>query len=261
MSQLLKIDNLIVSFINTYGEMTAVKGVSLHLDANETLALVGESGCGKTVLCKSMLKILCDKGRIKEGEILLEGKDLVPVAEKDMTAYRGGAIAMVFQDPMTSLDPAFSVGSQIAEVLKVHRGLSTAEAKQRAIQLMELVQIPDAEQRYGQRPYQFSGGMRQRIVIAIALAGEPKLLLADEPTTALDEETQEEIMKLLKDIQRKTGVAILFITHDLSLVEDIAQRVAIMKDGQLVEEGPVAEVFADPQHEYTRKLLGYLDYK
>ena len=261
MSELLKINNLIVSFENPAGELTAVKGVSLSLDRGETLALVGESGCGKTVLCKSMLKILCDRGRIRQGEILMEEENLVPLAESQMQAKRGADIAMVFQDPMTSLDPAFSVGEQIAEVLRNHKGMGKTEAKERAIELMELVQIADAKKRYRQMPYQFSGGMRQRIVIAIALAAEPKVLLADEPTTALDEETREEILALLKAVQRKTGVAILFITHDLSLVEDIADRVAIMKEGMLVEEGVVSEVFEAPKHEYTRKLLGYLDYK
>lgn len=261
MNKLLKINNLIVSFENPAGELTAVKGISLSLDKGQTLALVGESGCGKTVLCKSMLKILCERGRIKQGEILLDEEDMIPLTEEEMQTRRGGEIAMVFQDPMTSLDPAFSVGEQIAEVLRVHKGLGKADAKARAIELMELVKIPEADKRYGQRPYQFSGGMRQRIVIAIALAAEPKILLADEPTTALDEETQEEIIRLLKDVQEKTGVAVLFITHDLSIVEDVADRVAIMKDGQLVEEGIVAEVFESPKHEYTRKLLGYLDYK
>lgn len=261
MSELLKINNLIVSFENPNGELTAVKGVSLHLDKGETLALVGESGCGKTVLCKSMLKILCDKGRIRQGEIMLGEENLIPLTEEEMQARRGGEISMIFQDPMTNLDPAFSVGEQIAEVLRIHKVLDKAAAKAQAIRLMELVQITDADKRYDQRPYQFSGGMRQRIVIAIALAAEPKLLLADEPTTALDEETQEEILKLLKDVQDKTGVAVLFITHDLSIVEDVADRVAIMKDGLLVEEGVVSEVFENPQHEYTKKLLGYLDYK
>lgn len=259
--KILKINNLIVSFENPDGELTAVKGVSLSLNAGETLALVGESGCGKTVLCKSMLKILCDKGRIRQGEIMLDGENLVPLSEAEMQDKRGADIAMVFQDPMTSLDPAFSVGEQIAEVLRIHKGFSAADAKAQAVELMNLVQIPEAEKRYDQRPYQFSGGMRQRIVIAIALAAEPEVLLADEPTTALDEQTQEEILKLLKNIQERTGVAILFITHDLSIVEDIADRVAIMKDGLLVECGNVSEVFAKPEHEYTKKLLGYLDYK
>lgn len=261
MSNLLEINNLTVSFENPNGELAAVKGVSLSLHAHETLALVGESGCGKTVLCKSMLKILCGSGRIRRGQILLGGEDLLLAGETQMQRLRGGEIAMVFQDPMTSLDPAFSVGAQIAEVLQIHQGFSKESAKRRALELMQMVQIPQAEKRYDQRPSQFSGGMRQRIAIAVALAGEPKLLLADEPTTALDEDAQQAILQLLKKIQRETGVAILFITHDLSLVEDVADRVAIMKDGVIVEEGRVADVFAAPAHAYTRKLLGFLDYK
>ena len=261
MEKSLTINNLTVSFETPGGKLTAVKDVSLHLAGVETLALVGESGCGKTVLCKSMLKILCSRGRIEKGKILLDGEDLTAASERQMQSYRGGSIAMVFQDPMLSLDPAFSVGEQIAEVLKVHGGLSAKAAKARAVELMDMVRIPDAQKRYSQRPYQFSGGMRQRVAIAAALAGEPDILLADEPTTALDEKTRWEIVRLLKDIQEKTGVAVLFITHDLSLVEDIADRVAIMQDGRIVEEGNVAKVFSAPEHPYTRKLLGYLDYK
>ena len=261
MEKSLTINNLTVSFETPGGKLTAVKDVSLHLAGGETLALVGESGCGKTVLCKSMLKILCSRGRIEKGKILLDGEDLTAASERQMPSYRGGSIAMVFQDPMLSLDPAFSVGEQIAEVLKVHGGLSAKAAKARAVELMDMVRIPDAQKRYSQRPYQFSGGMRQRVAIAAALAGEPDILLADEPTTALDEKTRWEIVRLLKDIQEKTGVAVLFITHDLSLVEDIADRVAIMQDGRIVEEGNVAKVFSAPEHPYTRKLLGYLDYK
>lgn len=261
MEKSLTINNLTVSFETPGGKLTAVKDVSLHLAGGETLALVGESGCGKTVLCKSMLKILCSRGRIEKGKILLDGEDLTAASERQMQSYRGGSIAMVFQDPMLSLDPAFSVGEQIAEVLKVHGGLSAKAAKARAVELMDMVRIPDAQKRYSQRPYQFSGGMRQRVAIAAALAGEPDILLADEPTTALDEKTRWEIVRLLKDIQEKTGVAVLFITHDLSLVEDIADRVAIMQDGRIVEEGNVAKVFSAPEHPYTRKLLGYLDYK
>ena len=261
MEKSLTINNLTVSFETPGGKLTAVKDVSLHLAGGETLALVGESGCGKTVLCKSMLKILCSRGRIEKGKILLDGEDLTAASEREMQSYRGGSIAMVFQDPMLSLDPAFSVGEQIAEVLKVHGGISAKAAKARAVELMDMVRIPDAQKRYSQRPYQFSGGMRQRVAIAAALAGEPDILLADEPTTALDEKTRWEIVRLLKDIQEKTGVAVLFITHDLSLVEDIADRVAIMQDGRIVEEGNVAKVFSAPEHPYTRKLLGYLDYK
>ena len=253
MKNVLSINNLTVAFDTPKGEQVAVNDASLVLGEGETLALVGESGCGKTVLCKSLLNILCSRGSIRAGQI--------SVAKDE--------IAMVFQDPMTSLDPAFSVGEQIAEAVRIH-GIKASdgsiapatanEAKKRALELMKLVSISDAESRYSQRPYQFSGGMRQRIVIAIALASNPQILLADEPTTALDEETQREILSLIKDVQRATGVAILFITHDLSLVSDMADRVAIMKDGSIVETGRVAEVLENPSHDYTKKLLGYLNY-
>lgn len=254
---MLKINDLIVAFETENGELTVVKGVSLSLAPGETLALVGESGCGKTVLCKSMLKILCEHGTIKQGEILLEGKDIVPLHEEEMIPYRGSEIAMVFQDPMTSLDPTMPVGEQIAEMIMLaDSGASTREAKAGAIELMRRVEIDEPELRYDQMPHHFSGGMRQRIAIAIALAGNPKLLLADEPTTALDAGTQTQILALLK----KIDIATIFITHDLSLVEDVADRVAIMKDGAIVETGPVREVFEAPSHPYTKKLLGYLDY-
>lgn len=292
---MLTINDLIVAFETETGELTAVKGVSLSLAPGETLALVGESGCGKTVLCKSMLKILCERGNIKQGEILLEGKDLVPLQESEMIPYRGSEIAMVFQDPMTSLDPTMPVGRQIAEVIEMaglrkvkaeeeevglngpagckrcmlgaanamSAGREEADrkaireaARQQAIELMRLVEIDNPELRYDQMPHHFSGGMRQRIAIAIALAGRPKLLLADEPTTALDQETQAQILALLK----KIDITTIFITHDLSLVEDVADRVAIMQAGEIVETGPVKEIFDNPQHPYTKKLLGYLDY-
>lgn len=299
---MLKINDLIVAFETENGELTAVKGVSLNVAAGETLALVGESGCGKTVLCKSMLKILCERGNIKQGEILLEDRNLVPLTEEEMILYRGSGIAMVFQDPMTSLDPTMPVGEQIAEMVMLAEqqkaeaaavsesgpsgpagckrcvlgaGLAVANAggnsdgdsqtdrrairtaaREKAIELMRLVEIDQPELRYGQMPHHFSGGMRQRIAIAIALAGQPKLLLADEPTTALDQDTQAQILALLK----KIDIATIFITHDLSLVEDIADRIAIMQNGEIVETGPVAQVFENPQHPYTRRLLGYLDY-
>ena len=243
---LLTINNLVVAFETEQGELVAVKGVSLSLSPGETLALVGESGCGKTVLCKSMLKILCEKGKLKDGKILLEGRDLVPLGEKEIQGYRGSQVAMIFQDPMTSLDPTMPVGKQIAEVIK------GPDARSQALELMHQVEIDNPEERYYQMPHHFSGGMRQRIAIAIALAGKPKLLLADEPTTSLDHKTQGQILALLK----KIDVATIFITHDLSLVEDIADRVAIMKDGAVVETGSVKQVFETPQHPYTRKLHG-----
>lgn len=260
MAELLRIDNLTVAFEGEASEQTAVRDVSLAIGRGETLALVGESGCGKTVLCKTMLKLLCSRGRVRGGRIVFDGKELTSMSERELVKYRGKEIAMIFQDPMTALDPAFSVGEQIAEVIRLHEGASRKEAARRAVELMEAVHIPEAEKRYSQRPYQFSGGMRQRIVIALSIAANPKLLLADEPTTALDSVTRDEIIMLLRELRDKTDAAILFITHDLGIVEDIAERVAIMKDGSIVEEGNVADVFASPKHEYTKKLLGYLDY-
>ena len=260
MDGLLKITDLTVGFDNPAGSMTAVKHADLAIAQGQTVALVGESGCGKTVMCKSILGLLCSRGRIRSGSIYFDGRDISSLTDKQMVSLRGGEISMVFQDPMTSLDPAFSVGEQIAEVLRVHEGLSAKEARAEAVKMMELVKIPDAASRYDQRPYQFSGGMRQRISIAAALAAKPKLLLADEPTTALDETTRSGIMDLLRNAVRETGAAMLFITHDLSLVEGTADRVAVMKDGVIVEEGSTADVLENPQHEYTKKLLGYLNY-
>lgn len=260
MKETLKIDNLTVAFGSGDEEQTAVRGVSLSIAPGETLALVGESGCGKTVLCKSILHLLCSRGKISSGAITLDGKDITNASEREMISYRGKDVAMVFQDPMTALDPAFSVGDQIAEVIEIHEKVTRNEAKARAVELMKLVKIDDAESGYHRKPYQFSGGMRQRIAIAAAVAAGPKLLLADEPTTALDEETQREILRLLKDVRKASNSAVLFITHDLSLVEEMAERVAVMKDGRIVETGRTEEVFRNPKHEYTVKLLGYLDY-
>ncbi len=260
MDELLRITDLTVGFDNPAGGMTAVKHADLAIAPGQTVALVGESGCGKTVMCKSILGLLCSRGRISSGSIYFDGREISSLTDRQMVSLRGGDISMVFQDPMTSLDPAFSVGEQIAEVLRNHGDMSAKEARDEAVKMMELVKIPDAASRYSQRPYQFSGGMRQRISIAAALAAKPRLLLADEPTTALDEQTRLEIMELLKNAVEETGAAMLFITHDLSLVEGIADRVAVMKDGVILEQGAVNDVFDTPRHEYTKKLLGYLDY-
>ncbi len=282
---LLTLDDLVISFHDPNGSMTAVKGVDLTIEPGETLALVGESGCGKTVLCKSLMGFLCARGEAKANRMEFLGQDLRNLSERQRAAYRGTGIAMIPQDPMMSLDPVVPVGEQIAEAVRIARArrgasadatntalseapsegakLSAApalSAEEEAARLMEQVGIDGGKTRYNQRPYQFSGGMRQRVVIAIALATKPRLLLADEPTTALDEQTQGEILQLIRDVQKSTGAGMLFITHDLHLVEDMAQRVAIMRSGKLVEEGPVKQVFAYPQNPYTEQLLGYLDY-
>jgi len=260
MQKLLEIHDLVVAFDTESGELIAVDGVSIELAKGQTLALVGESGCGKTVLCKSMLHILCEKGRVKKGEILFEGKNLAIVSEKEIQGIRGKDIAMVFQDPNTSLNPTVSVGKQITEVICLHQHKGKAESKQKAAELLQMVGIEDAEKRFHQKPHQFSGGMRQRVAIAIALAGNPKLLLADEPTTALDVKTQEQILTLIKNLQKQLQISMIFITHDLSLVERVADQAAIMQQGKIVEIGNVSSIFSNPQHEYTKRLIHYLNY-
>lgn len=260
MNNILKINNLSVSFDTEAGEQTALSGINMEVKCGEILALVGESGCGKTVLCKTILQILCKKGIIKTGEIFLQDENLLNHTEKEMEYHRGKDIAMIFQDPMTSLNPTISIGNQIAEVLIVHNKVSKKEAKAEACRLMEMVGFDQVEKRYRQMPHHFSGGMRQRVAIAIALAGKPKLLLADEPTTHLDVKIQEQILVLLKKISKEKRISTIFITHDLSVVDNIADRVAIMKDGIIVESGLVSEVFQNPVHEYTKQLLIYADY-
>lgn len=255
----LTIKNLTVAFEDDSGS-AAVKGVDLSLHRGEILALVGESGCGKTVLCKSILGILCEKGRVRSGEILLDGTDLLTLTEKQLQKYRGSRISMVFQDPMISLNPTICVGEQIAESVRLCRGLGKKAAAAETVKLMEQVGIPQAEERYRQMPHHFSGGMRQRVAIAIALAGEPDILLADEPTTALDIGVQEQILALLKRIQEERGNTIVFITHDLGLARDLADRTAVMQGGRIVEIGDTEEIFENPQHEYTKRLLSYADY-
>lgn len=257
---ILTIKDLRVAFETPIGEDTAIRGVDLTVRKGEILALVGESGCGKTVLCKTMLQILCEKGRVRSGEILLAEENLLHCTEKEMEKHRGKRIAMVFQDPMTSLNPMISIGEQIAETARLHRGMSRGEGREEACRLMREVGLPEPEKRYGQMPHHFSGGMRQRVAIAMALAGEPEILLADEPTTSLDPGVQGQILQLLKEIRRKRGITVIFITHDLSLVESLADRVAVMYQGRIVEIGSVSEVFTNPEAQYTKTLLSYLDY-
>lgn len=256
MEKLLEVKNLCVNFGTYGGEVKAVRGVTFDLHKGETLAIVGESGSGKSVACKTIMIILSSNGYIKDGQILFDGKDLTKISEKDMEKVRGKDIAMIFQDPMTSLNPTMTIGKQIMEPIIKHQGFSKEDARKRAIELIELVGISDAEKRFKQYPHQFSGGMRQRIVIAISLACNPKVLIADEPTTALDVTIQAQILELIKDLQEKTGVAVIFITHDLGVVANMADRVAVMYAGKIIEYGTSDDIFYDPKHPYTWGLLG-----
>lgn len=256
MEKLLEVKNLCVNFGTYGGEVKAVRGVTFDLHKGKTLAIVGESGSGKSVACKTIMRILSSNGYIKDGQILFDGKDLTKISEKDMEKVRGKDIAMIFQDPMTSLNPTMTIGKQIMEPIIKHQGFSKEDARKRAIELIELVGISDAEKRFKQYPHQFSGGMRQRIVIAISLACNPKVLIADEPTTALDVTIQAQILELIKDLQEKTGVAVIFITHDLGVVANMADRVSVMYAGKIIEYGTSDDIFYDPKHPYTWGLLG-----
>lgn len=253
----LKIDNLHVSFkTHDVGEIKAVRGVSFELNRGETLAIVGESGSGKSVTAKTIMRLLPKQNSmIKDGQVLYEGKDLLKYNDKEMQKIRGSEISMVFQDPMTSLNPTMKIGKQIMEGLRKHQGLGKKEVFKRSTELLKLVGIPNAVERMTDFPHQFSGGMRQRVVIAMALACNPNVLLADEPTTALDVTIQAQILDLMKDLQRKTGTSIIIITHDLGVVASMAQRVAVMYAGEIVETGMVDEIFYEPKHPYTRGLL------
>lgn len=252
---ILSIENLRIHFETFAGEVQAIRGVNLKLHKGETLALVGESGSGKSVTAKSVMKLLSNNAVVKEGSITFKGENILEKSESDMQSIRGKEIAMVFQDPMTSLDPTMKIGKQITEVIIKHEKASKEEANKRAEELLELVGIPNAKERMKQYPHQFSGGQRQRIVIAIALACNPDVLIADEPTTALDVTIQAQILELLKELQQKFQMAIIFITHDLGVVANVADRVAVMYAGKVVEVGTVDEVFYNPQHPYTWGLL------
>ena len=252
---ILSIENLRIHFETFAGEVQAIRGVNLKLQKGETLALVGESGSGKSVTAKSVMKLLSNNAIVKEGTITFKGENILEKSERDMQSIRGKEIAMVFQDPMTSLDPTMKIGKQITEVIIKHEKASKEEADKRAEELLELVGIPNAKERMKQYPHQFSGGQRQRIVIAIALACNPDVLIADEPTTALDVTIQAQILELLKELQQQFQMAIIFITHDLGVVANVADRVAVMYAGKVVEVGTVDEVFYNPQHPYTWGLL------
>ena len=252
---ILSIENLRIHFETFAGEVQAIRGVNLKLEKGETLALVGESGSGKSVTAKSIMKLLSNNAVVKEGAITFKGENILEKNERDMQSIRGKKIAMIFQDPMTSLDPTMKIGKQITEVIIKHEKASKEEADKRAEELLELVGIPNAKERMKQYPHQFSGGQRQRIVIAIALACNPDVLIADEPTTALDVTIQAQILELLKELQQQFQMAIIFITHDLGVVANVADRVAVMYAGKVVEVGTADEVFYNPQHPYTWGLL------
>ncbi len=255
MEKILQVNNLHVSFKTHNGMVRAIRGVNFDLYKGETLAIVGESGSGKSVTTKVLMGILAKNGMIDDGEVLFDGMDLTKLTKQEITAIRGKKIAMIFQDPMTSLNPTMTVGYQILESLVEHQNLSKKEAKAKAIELIELVGITEPEKRYKQYPHQLSGGMRQRIVIAIALACNPRILIADEPTTALDVTIQAQILELIKELQQKIGLSIIFITHDLGVVANVADRVAVMYAGKIVEYGTVQEIFLEPYHPYTWGLL------
>ncbi|MCZ2259097.1 ABC transporter ATP-binding protein [Sporosarcina sp. G11-34] len=254
---ILDVNNLHVSFKTRNGAITAVKGVSFSVKKGETLAIVGESGSGKSVTAKSIMRLLPKHSADTPlGEIIYENQDLLKMSAKEIQKVRGSEISMVFQDPMTSLNPTMKIGKQIMEGLSKHQTLTKAEARQRALEMLELVGIPNAKSRLDAYPHQFSGGMRQRVVIAMALACNPKLLIADEPTTALDVTIQAQILQLMKDLQEKMDTAIILITHDLGVVANMADRVAVMYAGEVVEYGTLDEIFYETQHPYTLGLLG-----
>lgn len=257
MGKLLDVKNLAVSFQTFFGEVEAVRDVSFHISRGETVAIVGESGCGKSVTANSLMQLLnMPPAYYKTGEILFKGEDIVKKTEKEMQDIRGNKISMIFQDPMTSLNPTMKVGNQIVEGIVKHQGLSKDEAIKKAIEMLELVSVPQPEKRIDQYPHEFSGGMRQRVMIAIAMVSNPELLIADEPTTALDVTVQAQILDLMKDIQKKLETAIILITHDLGVVADVSDRVIVMYAGKFMEEGNVMEIFNNPMHPYTIKLLG-----
>ena len=256
MEELLKIENLSVGIKSPAGKVQAVRDVSLDLHPGEILAIVGESGCGKSMLCKAIMKLLPKSAKIEGGKIIANGVDITDYSDKDMRKLRGKLFSMIFQDPMTALNPTIPIGRQIAEAILTHEPkLSKEEVYNRVINLMELVGIRQAHERYKLYPYNFSGGMRQRSVMAIALAANPKILLADEPTTALDVTIQAQILDLLKEIQLKLGTATILVSHDLGVVARCADRVAIMYAGKIVEIGTAEEVYYDPRHPYTWGLM------
>ncbi|MDA7531278.1 ABC transporter ATP-binding protein, partial [Akkermansiaceae bacterium] len=256
MSSLLEINRLVTSFDTDAGWVRAVDGISFSVEAGKTVGLVGESGCGKTVTAMSIIDLLPKpSGNVLEGEINFKGQDLRKVDRSQMRKIRGGEIGVIFQEPMAALNPVHRIGKQLVEILKIHEKISSREALQKAVQLLDAVGIPAPEKRISSYPHQLSGGMRQRVMIAIALACEPDLLIADEPTTALDVTVQAQILELIGSMQQKLGMAVLMITHDLGVIAQNCDEVVVMYAGRIVERAPVVELFANPQHAYTKGLL------
>jgi len=254
--RLLEVRDLRTSFTTRDGVVRAVDGVNFRVDRGEILGLVGESGCGKTVTSLSLMRLVAPPGRIESGEVIFDGHDLLTVSDKEMRDLRGNRISMIFQQPTSSLNPVYNIGQQVGEVLQLHRNMNSRAARERAEALLRMVGIPDPLRRLDSYPHSLSGGMAQRVMIAMALACEPELLIADEPTTALDVTIQAQILDLMRELQRETGTAIILITHDLGVVAEMCDRVAVMYAGEIVEQTDVRSLFAHPKHPYTRGLIG-----
>ena len=256
MERILKVDNMHTSFYTSNGEVTAVRGVSFELEKGEILGVVGESGSGKSVTCMSILRLLADSAKVKKGQVLFKDRDLLKMSKKEMRTVRGNEISMIFQDPMSSLNPLMSVGKQVAEMMQIHKpSMSKRELKEEVIKLFEMVRIPEASSRFKSYPHEFSGGMRQRVMIAIAIACKPDILIADEPTTALDVTIQDQILKSLRQLKEQMGMSIIFITHDLGVVAELCSRVIVMYGGMIMEEALIDDLYESPMHPYTMGLL------
>ena len=252
---LLQVKNLHTSFFTDAGEVKAVNGISYNLDAGKVLGIVGESGSGKSVSAYSVLRILTDTGRVTEGEVLFKGENILKYSEPQMQKFRGSRISIIFQDPMTCLNPTFSIGSQLREAIRIHTDRNKEEIQARALEMLQLVGVNEPEKRLKQYPHELSGGMRQRVMIAMALACEPDILIADEPTTALDVTIQAQILELMQDLQKKMGMAIIMITHDLGVIADMCDEIIVMYGGKVCERGTADEIFYNPRHEYTKGLI------
>ncbi|MCR4706422.1 MAG: ABC transporter ATP-binding protein [Clostridiales bacterium] len=252
---LLQVKNLHTSFFTDAGEVCAVNGISYNLDRGHVLGIVGESGSGKSVSAYSLMRILTDTGRVTEGEVLFNGENILNYSKQQMQAFRGSRISMIFQDPMTCLNPVFTVGSQLREAIRIHTDRNREETQARALEMLQLVGVNEPEKRLAQYPHELSGGMRQRVMIAMALACEPDILIADEPTTALDVTIQAQILELMQSLQKKLGMAIIMITHDLGVIADMCDEIIVMYAGKVCERGTADEIFYNPRHEYTKGLI------